>query len=329
MEKGIEPLLKYCSEIDFGPVTISGRQQRFLDEMNHMVLSLARSLPKSTRTDALFFLMFYMDIVADQQINFYKLNFFKNYYTPSWSIIFWIQDVLQGRKKLSDGDKKSAMTAHGLLLLLHSLDDHFNDNELRATHLSLLLRSQCWLIMTNSLKVLAEGVGGGSEIISGFMDDYYSAIRSSKEIDSLDGYCDLFRNHMATGLIVPTLMIKKMAADEKFQKAFRNFFESFGIAWRLLDDIKDLKDDMEKGRHSSIYVALPEAERLLWDNSSSERKEIHEAHEKAILDALLERDVIGRLKERIRHHLISAASIAVDCGMKGMEREFRALLVGI
>ncbi|MCK4784970.1 MAG: hypothetical protein KAV87_14555 [Desulfobacteraceae bacterium] len=319
-----ERLITYCSEIDFGPVTISSKQKGFLDELNHEVISLVRSLPESTQTDALLFLMHYMGIFVGQE-----LNFFKNYYAPSWSTIYWIQDALQGREKLSHGDEKSAMAAHALLLLLHSLDDHFNDNELHATHLSLLVRSQCWLIMNKALKVFAEGVDGGGEIISEIMNDYYSGIRSLKEIDSLDGYCDLFRKQMATGLIVPTLLIKKMSTDEKFLEAMQNLYESFGIAWRLLDDIKDLEVDLKKGSHSSVYIALSKAERALWDSRSTEKKEIHKEFGKAILDAVLKRDVIGRLKERIRNHLTLAASIAADYGMKGMESEFQALRVGI
>jgi hypothetical protein len=221
------------------------------------------------------------------------------------------------------------MAAHALLLLLHSIDDHLNDNELRASHLSLLLRSQCWLIMNNALNALADGVDGGGEIIREHMDDYYSGIRNEKAIDSLDAYCDLFRKQMATGLIVPTLMIRKMCTDEKTLAAIRTLYESFGIAWRLLDDIQDLEVDMKKGSHSSVYISLSKAERMLWDRRHTERKGVHEEYGTDVLEAVIKEDVIERLKERIRNHLTSAASIAADHGMNGMGTELQALLAGV
>jgi hypothetical protein len=323
LENGAEDFLTHCSEIDFGPVTLSDRQERFLEDLNREVISLVQSLPESTRTDALLFLMHYMGISVGQE-----LNFFKNYYAPSWSIIYWVQDAFQQRNKLSDRDKESAMSAHANLLLLHSIDDHLNDNELRATHLSLLLRSQCWLIMNNALNVLVDGVDGGGEIIREYINDYYSGIRNSNEIHSLDEYCDLFRKQMATGLIVPALIFRKMCTDGKYFAAIRTLYESFGIAWRLLDDVQDLEVDMKKGTHSSIYIALSNTERMLWDSRLTEREEIHEEYEKVILQAVIKRDVIARLKERIRNHLTAAASIAADHGMNGMGSELQALLEG-
>ena len=71
-----------------------------------------------------------------------------------------------------------------MALLLHSLDDHLNDNEMPVTHLTLLIRSQSWMIMNNALKQLAGKVNNGYKIIQRFLDKYYSGMQSSENIES-------------------------------------------------------------------------------------------------------------------------------------------------
>ena len=52
-------------------------------------------------------------------------------------------------------------------------------------------------------------------------------------------------------------------------------------------------------------------------------------HSLPFLEVVRNNGVIEKLKERIRNHLVSAASIAADCGMNGMGSELQALLAGI
>ena len=61
-------------------------------------------------------------------------------------------------------DDHNAKVAHAMALFPHPLDDHLNDGQLATSHLTLLLRSQAWALMTNALKRLADGVeeGGGN-----------------------------------------------------------------------------------------------------------------------------------------------------------------------
>ena len=160
----------------------------------------------------------------------------------------------------------------------------------------------------------------------GFIDDYYSSIRASKEIQSLDSYCDLFRKQMATGYVVPVLMIKKMTTDEEFINAIQTAYGSFGIAWRLLDDIKDIKTDMMKGVHSSVYTCLPEDIKNYWNKNSEDKTDENSDCDKVILDYVLENSVIERIKERICIELELAASIADCYNMTGLADEFRCML---
>jgi hypothetical protein len=321
MEDKYKDMLTFCSRINFGTVNLSDDEKNFCSEWNNEIISLCKSLPESTQTDALLFFMRYSGISFSEE-----LNFFRTYYIPTWSIIYWLlQSGLNG-KGLDQTDIRNAKTAHSMAMFLHALDDHLKDSEMPVTHLALLLRSQSWMIMSNALNSLADGVDGGEEIVRGFIDDYYSSIRASEEIQSIDSYCDLFRKQMATGYVVPVLMIKKMTANKEFTSAIQTAYGSFGIAWRLLDDIKDIKTDMMKGVHSSVYTCLPEDIKNYWNKNSEEKTDENSGCDKVILDYVLENSVIERIKERICIELELAASIADRYNMTGLADEFRCML---
>ena len=321
MEDKFDNLLSYCSEIEFGTVNLSDGEKEFCSEWNNEIISLCKSLPQSTQTDALLFFMRYSGISFSEE-----LNFFRTYYIPTWSIIYWLLQSGLNEKGLDQTDIRNAKTAHSMAMFLHALDDHLKDSEMPVTHLALLLRSQSWMIMNNALNSLADGVNGGEEIVRGFIDDYYSSIRASKEIQSLDSYCDLFRKQMATGYVVPVLIIIKMTTNKEFTSAIQTAYGSFGIAWRLLDDIKDIKTDMMKGVHSSIYICLSEEIKNCWDKDTGEKIDKNSGRDKVILDYVLENSVIGRIKERICSELELAASIADRYNMTGLADEFRCML---
>ena len=190
MKNEMKDLLIFCSEIDFGSVKISVGKRKFYNKLNNEITALHKSLPESTKTDSLLFFMRYFRISIGQE-----LNFFRDYYVPAWSIIYWLTQLDSCSKELGHEDQQKAVTAHAMAMFLHSLDDHLNDNEIPASHLTLLLRSQSWMIMMNALNRLANGVEKGNEIIENFIDDYYSGIRSSEDTESLDSYCKLFRKH--------------------------------------------------------------------------------------------------------------------------------------
>jgi hypothetical protein len=318
MEDKIEGFLRLCSEIDFGTVRLSDGEKDFCRELNNEVVLLCNSLPKSTQTDALLLLMQYFQIPIGAE-----LTFFSNYYAPSWSIIYWIVRSMPESKVLEAKDISNAKRAHGMALLLHPLDDHLNDNELPITHLTMLLRSQSWLIMNEALSRLADEVDDGIEIVRLLIDDYYSGVGGSKKIQSLDGYCERFKKQMATGFIVPGLIMKKMNVNQEFSHAVLAAYASFGIAWRLLDDINDIEADMMKGNHSAIYHSLPEDLRNQWAKDVEYQ---NEGWAENIFDYIIKHRVIEKIKERICAELDSAAAIADDCNLTGLADELRSLL---
>jgi hypothetical protein len=321
MEDKFRELMSSCYDIEFGPVNISDREKEFCMDLNNEIISLCKSLPESTQTDALLFLMRYLRTSFDG-----NPDFFACFYAPAWSIVYWLIESGRDDKGLEQRDIENAKSAHSMAMFLHSLDDHLSDGELPTTHLSLLLRSQSWMVMNHALHSFADGIDRGEQIVRGFIDDYYSSICCLKEIDSLDSYCDLFRKQMATWLIVPVLMTKKMTSNEEFTRAIHTAYGSFGIAWRLLDDIKDMEIDMMKGTHSSIYVCLSKDTKNWWDKDAGEKADRNSDYTKGILDYVLENCVIDRIKERICSELESAASIADRYNMTGLADEFRCLL---
>ncbi len=321
MKDKTEDLVSKCSRIDFGAVKISDEEREFCGELNNEIISLCRSLPQPTQTDALLFIMRYWGIRFG-----HELNFFSYYYVPSWSIIYWLIQSAPTDIGLEQAVKRYAKTAHAMSLFLHALDDHLNDSQIPTTHLSLLVRSQSWMIMNNAFYNLGHLVEGGHEIVQGFINDYYSGITSSRKVESLDSYCDLFRKQIATWLIVPTLMTQKITSDVRFTDAIQTAYGSFSIAWRLLDDIQDIERDMMNGVPSSIYICLSEDIRNRWNKAGEEKKDNHNGCTEAVLNYISENKVIDRLTDRTCNELESAASIAECWDITGLANEYRSLL---
>lgn len=321
MDDKIDNLRSYCSEVDFGVVNLLDSEKEFYKELNNEIMLLCKSLPESTQDDALIFSLRYSGLSFGDE-----LNFFKNYYAPTWSIIYWLIQACPIDKKLTKKEIKNSITGHTMAMSLHSLDDHLNDGEVPSTHLTLLLRSQSWMIMKNAFDYLAAGVDGGGKIVQDFIDDYYDSIRCPKEIKLLDSYCDLFRKQMATGMIVPVLLARMMSNSDKFSNAIQVAYGSFGIAWRLLDDIKDIELDMANSIHSSIYVCLPERAKNIWDQYKDKESNKKDDFTKIIIECLVDNGIIKRIKDRICSELKIAASIADDLNLTGLADEFRCLL---
>lgn len=321
MKVRIADLLSFCSRLDFGTVNFSREEEAFRGELNREMLSLCEYLPESMRTEAALFLIKYLQASFSDGLNF--VNYF---YAPAWSILFWLHRSCSDNKKLDPKYMKDAKTAHTMAMFLHAFDDHLTDGQLPITHLALLMRSQSWMIMNQAYKRLAKGVEEGAAIVRGFINDYYSSIATSDETESLDCYCALFRKQMATCLIVPILLARRICADEEFSRSIQAAYSSFGIAWRLLDDLQDIEKDMMKGIHSSIYVCLNEDLRGCWDKDTEEKKDQNNGYVQTILSYVLEKNVIDTIKERAYSELESAASIADSCSMPGFASELRCLL---
>jgi MoaA/NifB/PqqE/SkfB family radical SAM enzyme len=321
VEDKIKKLLPDCSAMHFGSVKLSEKQHEFYRQFNDEHISLCNALPKSVQKEALRFLKNYSGIKRDEDS-----DFFKNYHAPSWSVIYWLtHSDHHNSNDLTAENIHDAISAHSMAMNLHSLDDHLNDGQISVNHLILLLRSQSWMIMSAAFNRLAAGVHDGEKIIQRFLDDYYSSICNPEEPESLDGYCDRFRKQMATWLIVPVLISKKLGFDENLTEAVQKAYESFGIAWRLLDDIQDMEKDMMGGEHSSIYISLTDKTKALWDKIPLEKSSNRNGYHKRILEHILSNGVVELVRKKAVSKLESAASIADGVKLTGLADEFRCL----
>lgn len=321
MEEKLEDFLSSCSKIDFGSVALSDREKKFYKGFNREIISLCDSLPESTQLDALLFFIECSGLSIDQERDFYK-----NFYVPSWSIIYWLTRDSPDSERLSPQDTRNALTAHAMAMRLHSMDDHMNDREMPTNHLTLLLRSQSWMRMIKALKELARGLEEGENIINRFINDYYASIMISEPARTLDGYCQRFLRQMATWMIVPVLLTKKRALPGEVTEAVQRLYGSFGIAWRLLDDIMDIEADMKEGTRSALYVCLPDNKRKLWDRGTGPGKKGKKGLNERALRHIMEKELVYRIKQRIIEELESAALASDQVRMRGLAREFRSLL---
>jgi hypothetical protein len=321
MEATIADLLSFSSLVDFGAVNLSREEEAFRGELNREMLSFCEHLPESMRTKAVLFLMEYLRSSFCGDLNF--VNYF---YPPAWSILFWLHQSCPDNRKLGPNYVKDAKTGHAMAMFLHAFDDHLTDGQLPVTHLALLMRTQSWMMMNRAFERLAREVPKGAAIVSGFIDDYYSSIATSDEIESLDSYCAFFRKQMATWLVVPVLMAKRIYANEESVRSVQALYSSFGIAWRLLDDLQDIETDMMKGIHSSLYICLPDGIRKRWDRIKVEKADGNGSSAGQVLNYVLASGTIDRIRKRIRSELKSAASRADSCDMTGFADELRCLL---
>ena len=302
----------------FGDVNPTDAVAAFGHEMNREILALLKSLPTKTHAAAATFLMRHFRTPF-----FPEFDYFCNYPTPSWSIIYWLGRMGADRGVLTLEDGHHAKTAHAMALFLHPLDDHLEDGQLPATHLHVLLRSQAWMRMREALDGLAAGVIGGAKIVTDFINDYYASIGCPPDLETLDGYCQHFRKQMATGMIVPALLAAKMQPGRDFTEALTAAYGAFGIVWRLIDDLQDMEVDIAAGSHSAIYFSLPVETRQIWD-SGSQRED--GGRFERIRSAVHHYGVWENIKERMALELALAADTMEAIQMTGLAEELRRLL---
>ena len=91
-----------------------------------------------------------------------KLDFFKYYYRPAWSVLYWLTAQRHDRRIVSDEEIDAMLDGQAIAMLLHSLDDHLVDGEVRC-HVT-LLRGQAWHRMNEGFNRFAPGSPAGSKL---------------------------------------------------------------------------------------------------------------------------------------------------------------------
>ncbi len=322
-ESIIQSLFSRCSSVDFGVIASTSGRDELLRRLNSAIIELVRSLPRSMQTEAMLFVMSYAGLRLGDE-----LDLFRNYYPPIWSCLWWIIQVdnVQCTKEFID----AAASAQALAMMLHSLDDHLCDGEVPVSLLTLLLRSQTWLRMHDSVVQLAETVPSGNPLVTDLLNDYYAGITDKDGAGDLNEYCTKFEKQMALGLIVPSLLARMIEGCRRFQsnleEKLRASLVRFGVAWRLLDDIRDIEEDMRFGRKTGVYLLLSGEGQALWGGTQTSGKESKPYESVAILAGMIqERNIIEILVGRIVDELHRAVAYAKEAGLHGLASEYLAL----
>lgn len=132
---------------------------------------------------------------------------------------------------IQDNYINNAAVAHAMIMILHSMDNHLADGQIKPEHLVLLIRSQAWKIFSDAISVLCSIIDSGTEIVKKYIDSYYRAITVDKVPSNLEEYLDCFRHQMATGLIVPLLMAR---ITQNISMGFHCFMMQFVVLKRLI-----------------------------------------------------------------------------------------------
>lgn len=316
--------------VHFGQPSLDEYTASFYTLMNEAITKLVRSLPRPVQTSAMIFFMQHAGIEVGQ-----PLDFFRNFYSPVWSSV---PHIIQKNKGAIVPDEfiYNAAIAHSMIMLLHSLDDHISDGQIIPDHLTHLIRSQGWKIFWDTVSILCSIVRNGMDTVNTYIDRYYASIIPHKSCADLEEYISVFRDQMATALIVPLLAVHYIGGGTSLKESVRASLESFGVAWRILDDIHDINDDLNSGRISAVTLCLPEEERSLWkpspkaDTSNADKKTtIHDYNERfRLLESIIQNEeVIAALVKRIVSQLQLAAQYAEDAGLPGLAMEMRELLM--
>ncbi|MEW6526045.1 MAG: hypothetical protein AB1444_05170 [Spirochaetota bacterium] len=297
--------------------------------LNDAIITLVRSLPRSVQTSAMIFFIQHTGIEPGE-----NMDFFRNYYSPIWSIIPHIITRSTDTQVKQEFMYRAAI-AHAMVMFLHSLDNHINDGQVVPDHLTLLIRSQAWKLFWDSISILCPIIHKGEEIVNSCLDRYYASMITYKVIDDLEEYLHIFRDQMATGLIVPLLAVE-LAGDISMEESVKNSLESFGLAWRIYDDIQDMMDDLNNGRNSAVTLSLPGEVRCRWNEFlkigttviEGENIPEHKNDNINMLEEMIQDSgVIPILKKRIIKELKTAAKHVEDIGLPGLSDEIMKLLV--
>ncbi len=313
-----------AADIGFGNILLCSAEEELYREFNSQIMKLVRSLPRSMQTNAMLFTMEYTGISMGQ-----PLDFFRRYYAPAWSVLHCIGESPMAVLTFSGDARERGVCAHAMAMFLHSLDDHLHDGQIPSSHLMLLIRSQAWFCMRQALADFARTVPDGPVLAEGLLDTYYTGITAGEDPLSLDEYCERFRQQMATWLIVPVLTALGVSRNGELASGVRAAYESFGIAWRLLDDLQDLGKDMLSDERSAVYVALPAEDRTHWNAVKSSAGKDRKRLIRLIANGIRDAAIIENIRLRIGIELDNAAGIAEKFEMHRLASEYRDLAAPI
>jgi hypothetical protein len=303
--------------IHFGNINFEEDQAAFYRNLNTKVLSIWKGLSESLHSH----LLKVFQVQAGYKFG-RPFDMFHRYPSPIWSVIYWILKRKNNIRTIGDEEIDLLLTAHAMVMFLHGLDDHLNDGELAPGHLIILIRSEAWHILRESLNKLTESINEDISLCDKLIAEYYNSVVTPEESSSFEEYCIQTTHQMATAFIVPTITEIMCTVNDSNTESIRKSMEQLGIAWRLLDDYNDIKEDIESGTHSAVYFLLPDEGKELWNsyrNNTSEEK-ISE-----IKSVISEKNIPAQIEKEITNSLTGAIEHAENCDLIDLAEEFKML----
>ena len=307
-------------DINFGNIELNTGQKELFNLLNHELLDLCRELPGPLQMDATMFLMNYSGCRMGE-----PFEFFRKYYVPAWSVLYWMREK---STSITDEIFLPGISAHGMAMFLHLLDDHLSDGQIKTNHTNLQLRTLAWVKFENEVAAAANTVPGGIETTMVLIDLYFSGINNSETPEDISEFSALFRKQMATWLIIPLFFARLISNDETYHQEIRAMYESFGLAWRFLDDLQDFFIDAYKGEKTSIHAILDDTGRRLRDAVNGiSFDEIPVPHEwSELLDYFNENFLFARILDMICRELRNSAKLAKKNNLFELAHEYENLM---
>lgn len=307
-----------CAQLRFGQIPLSKDLAAFRLELSNEILCIVKSLPETAQTETLLMLTKHLMLSFERE-----MDFFKGFYPPAWSLLYWIPSSFATERGLPKKDIRKYQTLHAVAMLLHLLDDHLNDGDWPVSHLALLLRSQLWMAMKGVLIDLTAENMGDADIVRQHIETYYIGIVPCGPSDSLAAYCQQFKRQLGFGLLAPVLLTRRITGDIRMTAAVQSMFEAFGCAWRLLDDLQDITVDAAADNKSSVFHCLPDSMKEHWGCVQKDSE--NDRHFIALIDTILGEGILARIAGQICRELDRAADIADSVNLKGYARELAML----
>ncbi len=165
MKNAESSITKFCSSIDFGKIILSREEKSFYGLLNNGILRVIKSLPQSVQTAAMIVLTNHLRLPLKRD-----MDFFSGFYPPAWSILYWLSVSFAGDAFFSEEEMQNYYTVHAAAMLLHLMDDYLIDGDMQISHVTLLLRSQLWMVMNRSIADLAKEKNSDLQTINKYID---------------------------------------------------------------------------------------------------------------------------------------------------------------
>ena len=195
--------------------------------------------------------------------------FYGLFYQPVWSFLHWV--VAGATPTIASTALDDACTAQALGLFLHLWDDHLCDGQLATTPLSLQVRTDAWAAYTAAARRLAQHMGVASGWVDEHIATYLGAIHLPETITNVDDFCARFERQIAIWTLVPRLLGPAIGGAQAGED-LAQVLSAFSNAWRLMDDMQDVEDDVLAGVESAVWQVLGADGRAAWTETHRQSK---------------------------------------------------------